>query len=120
MANPNIVNVTTIYGKVTGALAGTSESAIITNSAASGKIYKVNSLYVANTSSTTSYNITVDLYKGGTTSYKIANTVAVPTGSTLVVIGKDSSIYLEEGDSVRVSASAANFLNVVASWEEIN
>ncbi len=120
MANPNIVNVTTIYGKVTGALAGTSESAIVTNSAASGKIYKVNTLYAANTSTTTTYSVTIDLYKNGTTSYKIASGVSVPVGGSIIVVGKDSSIYLEEGDSVRVSASAANFINVVASWEEIN
>ena len=30
----------------------------------------------------------------------LAKTVAVPADSTLVVIGKDSPIYLEEGDQI--------------------
>jgi hypothetical protein len=120
MANPNIVNVTTIYGKTAGTVATASAAALVTNSAASGKIYKVNTLYVSNTSTTTGYDITVDIFKGGATSYKIANAVTVPVGSSIVVVGKDTSIYLEENDSLRVLASTAGFLNVVASWEEIN
>lgn len=120
MANPNIVNVTTIQGKVSGSLATTSLTGVVSNSAASGKVYKINSMYVANTSTNTNYTITVDVYKGGTTSYKIANEVTIPVGSSIIAIGKDSSIYLEEGDSIRVAASAANFLNVITSWEEIS
>jgi hypothetical protein len=120
MANPNIVNVTTILGKTAGTVATASAAALISNSADSGKIYKVNTLYVANTSTTTAYNISVEVFKGGATAYRIANAVSVPVGGSVVVIGKDSSLYLEENDSLRVFASTANFLNVVASWEEIN
>ena len=38
MAAPNIVDVTTIIGKTAVQIVGTSPSAIVTNSAASGKV----------------------------------------------------------------------------------
>ncbi len=120
MANPNIVNVTTINGKVSGTLAAASLTAAVTNSASSGKIYKINSVLVTNTSSNTTYNFTMDLYKGGTTSYKIANNIPIPTSTTFVAIDKNSSIYLEESDVLRVQGSSANFLNVITVWEEIS
>lgn len=120
MANPNIVNVTSIYGKVAGAVAGTSAANIVANSAGSNKIYKINTVTVSNINTTTAYSITIDLYKSGTTSYKIANEVAVPVGGSVIAISKDSSVYLEEGDSLRALASGASALNVVVSWEEIS
>ncbi len=48
MAAPNIVDVTTIIGKTAVQAVGTSATAIVTNSAASGKVLKVNALYVSN------------------------------------------------------------------------
>ena len=118
MANPNIVNVTTILGKTAAQVVGSSNSDVIANAGSSGKIIKVNSLVVSNTSSTT-HTVTIDLYRSAT-SYKIASTVSVPANSSLVVIGKESSIYLEEGDTVRSIASSASVLHLVASFEEIS
>jgi hypothetical protein len=37
-----------------------------------------------------------------------------------VVITKDTSIYLEEGDSVRLTASANGDLTGICSYEEIS
>ena len=42
MAAPNIVNVSTITGKLAVQAVGTSATAIVTNSAASGQVYKIN------------------------------------------------------------------------------
>lgn len=117
MANPNIVNVSAIYGKTAVQAVGTSATAIITNSAASGKVLKVNALYISNVENSTSYQITVDVYRSST-AYRITTAVAVPAYSSLDVINK--SIYLEEGDSLRLTANSANKLEAVASYEEIN
>lgn len=117
MAAPNIVGVTTITGKTAVLAVTTSASAIVTNSAASGKVFKVNALYVANVDGTNSADITVDLFRSST-AYRIVNTVAVPADSTLDVISK--SIYLEEGDSLRLTASANSDLEAVCSYEEIS
>lgn len=119
MANPNIVNVTTISGKVVGADVTTSAVALVSNSSASGKIFKINSLHISNVSANND-PITVDLYKNQTDSYHLAFEVVVPAGSTLVVVSKDTGIYLEENDSIRVKAGTVSRLEAVCSYEEIS
>ena len=119
MANPNIVNVTTIQGKVAGAAVTTSAAALVTNASSSGKILKINALSIANISASAA-SINVDVYKNQTTAYRLAYTITVPANATLVVISKDTSIYLEENDSLRITASANTALEAVCSYEEIS
>jgi len=83
----------------------------------SNKVLKVNALYVANVDGTNAADISVALYRSGV-AYKIAHTVSVPADSTLDVISK--SIYLEEGDDLRLTASANSDLEAVCSYEEIS
>lgn len=117
MAAPNIVNVATITGKTAVQAVGTSATAIVTNSAASGKVFKVNALYVANIDGANSADITVDFYRS-TTAYPITSTIAVPADASLDIMSK--AIYLEEGDALRCTASAAGDLTAVCSYEEIS
>ena len=117
MAAPNIVNVTSIIGKTVTQAVGVSPTAIITNSAASGLVLKVNALSISNISSAAA-DITVDFYRSST-AYHIANTISIPQDATLVAIAKDTAIYLEEGDSIRCTASVAAALEAVCSYEEI-
>lgn len=118
MAAPNIVNTTTITAKTDVQAVGTSATAITTNTAGSGKVYKINSILVANVDGTNAADVTVDLYRGST-AYRLASTISVPADSTLVVISKDTSIYLEEGDAIRCTASAAGDLEAVCAYEII-
>jgi hypothetical protein len=124
MANPNIVNVTTILGNTsTTALSTTSATAIVSNAAASGKVYKINSIVVANVDGTTAADITINLYSEddiGGTATAIASTISVPADATLIVTDKTTSFYLLEDKSIGAIAGAANDLVVTASWEEIN
>ena len=117
MAAPNIVNVATITGKTAVQVVTTSATAIVTNSAASGKVFKVNALYVSNIDGTNAADLNVDLYRSST-AYRIAYTVSVPADSSLDVLSK--SIYLEEGDALRLTASANTRLEAVCSYEEIS
>jgi len=117
MAAPNVVNVATITGKTAVQAVGTSATAIVSNSAASGKVFKVNALYVSNVDGTNNADITVDLFRSST-AYRIALTVVVPADASLDVISKP--IYLEEGDSLRLTANAASDLEAVCSYEEIS
>lgn len=119
MANPNIVGVTAIYGKTAVQSVGISAVAIVTNAAASGKVYKINSLIVSNIDGTNGADITVDLYRSSV-AYHIAKTVQIPADASLVLITKDNMIYLEEGDSLRCLASAAGDLQTICSYEEIS
>lgn len=119
MANPNIVNTTTINANMAVMTVTTTAANIISNAAASGKVYKINALTLANGNTTSTSNVTVDYQKGGTF-YSVANNVIVPTSATLVVISKDSGIYLLEGDSLRVNSSVAVNMTAVLSFEEIS
>lgn len=117
MAAPNIVNVATITGKTAVLAVTTSATAIVTNSAASGKVFKINALYVANIDGTNACDVTVDLFRSST-AYKLASTISVPADATLDIISK--AIYLEEGDTLRLTASANSDLEAVCSYEEIS
>jgi hypothetical protein len=116
MAAPNIVNVGSIYGKTALLQLTTSASSIITNVPNSGQLYKVNSLYVANVDGTAAFSVTIDILRINI-AYRIGYLIAVPALATLDVISKP--IYLEEGDSLRLTSSGALKLDAVASYEVI-
>lgn len=117
MANPNIVNVATINGNTAVQAVGTSPTAIVTNSAASGKVYKVNLLIVSNIDGTNNAEITVDLFRSST-AYHIAKTITVPADSSLDVLSKP--LYLLEDDQLRLTANLTGDLEAVCSFEEIS
>lgn len=124
MANPNIVNVSAIYGNnSTTSLSTTNATSIINNAASSGKVYKVNSIVVANVDGTSAADITINIYSQddlGGTAFPIASTISVPADATLIVTDKTTSFYLKEDQSVGAIAGAASDLVVTASWEELN
>lgn len=118
MAAPNIISLSIITGKTAMLAASTSATAVVSNGASSGKVQKVNSVIVANTTNV-SADITIDIYRSST-AYRLAKAITVPTQATLVVIGKDSPFYLEEGDSLRATASTNSSLEVTVSYEELS
>jgi len=137
MAAPNIVNVTTITGVTTfhagintggDGVAITKNPAgvttIVSNAAASGKVYKINSLIAAGIGNTT--GVTVDIYDketatGAANTVSLASTITVPTFSSVVIIGKENSIYLEENRSLGVYCQPnAGSINVVVAYEVIS
>ena len=124
MAAPNIVNVTTITGKSAVVdLTTTSATAVVSNAAASGKVFKINSLVVSNVDGTNAADITVSYYSEddiGGTATQIVSTISVPADASLVVIDKGTSIYLEEDRSIGATAGTANDLKVIVSYEEIS
>jgi len=124
MANPNIVNVSAIYGNNSLTdLNTTNATSIVNNAASSGKVFKINSIIVANVDGSTAADITINVYSEddlGGTAYALASTVSVPADATLVVIDKNTSIYLKEDQSIGATAGSSSDLVVVASWEELN
>jgi hypothetical protein len=124
MAAPNVVNVATITGKTAvTSLTTTNASLVVENPASSNKVFKINSLIVSNVDGTNAADITIGLYSEdniGGTATEIVSTVSVPADASLVVISKDTSIYLEEDKSIGATASVANDLKVVCSYEEIS
>lgn len=124
MAAPNIVNVSAIYGKVvTADLTSTSAISVLSNAASSGKVFKLDSLVVANTDTANAVNITINHYSAaalGGTATALASTVSIPANSTLVVISKLNMIYLEENMSIGAVAGTSSKLKVVCSYEDIS
>ena len=125
MANPNIVNVATINGNSNFQNVSTTNTAIVTNTADSGKVFKVNVLNISNIDGVNDADITayyVANVANVTTnvSYSLAKTITVPADSTLVLVDKNSSIYLREDAAIRLAASASGDLQAVCSWEEIS
>ena len=74
---------------------------------------------MSNIDGTNDADVTVDLFRSST-SYKLASTITIPADATLVVLSKETAIYLEEGDSLRVQASADSDLQAVCSYEVIS
>ena len=127
MANPNIVNVSTIYGNTSSYLISSTAdpfaTALINNPASSGKIFKINSILVANVDGTSAADVTIKLFSQddlGGTGTALISTASVPADSTLIVVDKATAIYLLEDKSIGATASAANDLVITCSWEEIN
>ena len=123
MANPNIVSVASIYGKtVYDTDIATTASSLVNNAASSGKIFKINSLIIANIDGTNAADITVTVRNaaGSTTYSTLASTISVPADATLVVVSKDTSVYLMEDMSLYVASSAAGDLSATCPYEEIS
>ena len=118
MANPNIVSVATIRGKTgSGVLNSTYTTALVTNSASSSIVYKMNSIVVTNKAGTdTTYRIS---FFDGSTDRFIAYDVNCPANTVVIVTDKSSALYLEEGDSIRGGAATNSRLDYVISYETI-
>ena len=129
MAAPNIVNVATITGVTTwkagiSTLPGT-PSVVVSNAASSGKVIKINSIVAVAVGATT--GVTVKLYTeaaGAGASVAIADTMSVPENSSLAVISKETSLYLEEDKSIAVYrqdlGGQTGSIDVVCSYEDIS
>lgn len=117
MAAPNIMAATAIYGKNAKLTVTDSLTAILSNTAASGKVFKVNLLNVANVDGAASATITATIYNGSTDT-RLAYTVAIPADNAISLL--DKPLYLQEGESIRLQASANGDLEAIASYEEIS
>jgi len=130
MANPNIVNVTTIFGKTTYLTpSATTAVVLLPNAAASGKVFKINQIVAANVNGSAAVDTTVSIYSNGAvaqgsapsggTAYPVASTISVPADASLIVTDKTTAIYLEEGNSITVTSGTASGITYSISYEDI-
>ena len=128
MANPNIVNVTSIYGESMGEALTTTLSTVIFAVEANA-LLKINSITCANWHASTASAVTVSVQKNGYTSagigsaednaavFDLCQALSVPATDQLQVI--DSPIYLMEEDELHAGATAAT-VDIFVSYEVIN
>lgn len=130
MANPNIVNVTTIYGTTTYYTpTGTTAVVLLANAASSGKVYKINQIVAANTTATAA-NASVSIYTNGAvaqgsapsggTAYPVASAISVPGNASLICVDKTTAIYLQEGTSISVTSGTGSAITYSISYEDIS
>jgi len=121
MANPNIVNVTSILGKtLQAALTTTLTTELLANAGSSGLVYKINTILVANIDGTNAADASILITKSGGSPVAIASTISVPADSTLIAFDKNSTIYLEEGDNIEAGASATSDATITINYEELS
>jgi hypothetical protein len=123
MAAPNLINPGTITGKTTYlTLANTTETDLLVNASGSNKALRVTAIYAANIDGVVSVDCTLRIYNAasGGTGFPLANTITVPADATVVLVGKDAPIWLEENNRLTVQASAGNDLTVVCSYEDVS
>ena len=128
MANPNIVNVTSILGGNAGwNLSATPNTNLM--EVDSGKVVKLNSIIVSNVDGTNAADVSVFIDGLGTgatgvtttgadATVYIAKTISVPADATLVLL--DTPIYMMEGDILKGGASSASDLDLLVSYEVIS
>jgi len=129
MANPNIVNVTSILGTTTYYVPpGTSALVLVPNAAASGTVFKINQIVVSNTTASAA-NATVAIYSNGAVAqgsapsggaaYPIVSAVSVPANASLIAVDKTTAVYLMEGHSITMTSGTASALTFTISYEVI-
>jgi hypothetical protein len=123
MANPNIVQVNSIYGNTTTFLLNTTLTTVLmANATNSATVYKIESILIANVTSAAT-NVTLQFNTNATgsgTSYAIAFSISIPSSATLSVIDKNNTFYLTENTSIVGGASANSALNAIISYEQIS
>ena len=122
MALPNLKNPAYIYGKTARYNVPVESGGLpveMLPAPGTGKTYKINSIFCANVNGTNAADITVSIYNG-TTNFYLAKTIAVPADATQIISTKETYFYLEEGDSIRASASTVSYLQLVIGYEDIS
>jgi hypothetical protein len=133
MANPNIVNVTSIYGNTayvipSGTTATTSwtyngTTTLTGLTPAAGTVNKIDSIVVSNTTAS-AVNCSVAIgnnatFGSATVTVYQAYQISVPANASLIVVDKTTSFYVTESQSVAVISATGSALTFVASFEAI-
>lgn len=123
MAAPNIVGVTSIFGRTAGLTpANTTANVLVANPASSGKVFKINLIMAANINGSTAADTSVSwntTATGSGTSFPLISTASVPADASLIVVDKSTSFYLEENEAIMVTSGTSGQIAYTVSYEEI-
>ncbi len=122
MANPNILNATSIYGNVTYLIpTATSATPWTALTPAVGTVNRIDYIMAANVTGTAAtITVSVNSATGGSgTAYRIAFQIQVPANTTLILSDKSTAIYLGESQSIVVTSGTTNAIELTASYEAI-
>ena len=122
MANPNIVNVTSIYGNTSYLIPSTTSATTWTAlTPASGTVNKIDNIVASNVTGSVA-NVTVAINSaaaGAGTNYRLIYQVPVPINASIVIADKSTAFYLGEAQSIMVTVGTASAIELTASYEAI-
>lgn len=122
MANPNIVNVTSIYGSTSYLIPATTGATTWTAlTPASGTVNKIDNIQACNVTANAAV-ITVSINSaaaGGGTAYRFVYQLSVPPGATIVVLDKTTAVYVGESQSIVATVGTSSAIEFTASFEAI-
>ena len=123
MSNPNIVNVTSIYGNTSYLIPSTTAATTWTAlTPAVGTVNKIDNIAASNvTSSAVAVTVSINsATAGGGTAYRIAYQISVPANASLIIVDKTTSFYVGESQSVVVTVGPGSALELTAAYEAIS
>jgi len=122
MANPNIVNVTSIYGSTSYLIPSTTSATTWTAlTPASSTVNKIDNIVASNvTGSVATVTVAINSAAAGAgTNYRLIYQVPVPVNASIVIADKSTAFYLGEAQSIVVTVGTASAIELTASYEAI-
>ena len=122
MANPNILNVTSIYGNTSYLIPAVTTAVTWTSlTPAASTINKIDNIVAANVTGTAA-TVTVAINSaaaGAGTNYRLIYQLPVPANAAVVVVDKSTAFYLGEAQSIVVTVGTASAIELTSSYEAI-
>jgi hypothetical protein len=116
MANPNINTCANCYfDNAQVQLTTTNATLLLSNAASSNEMLVIDSIVVANVDGVNACDVTLQRFPNATntgTPTRIGRTITVPANSSIIITGSENGANLKENQSIYVTASAANRLEV--------
>lgn len=122
MANPNIVNVTSIYGNTSYLIPSTTAATTWTAlTPAANTVNKIDNIVAANvTVAPATVTVAINSAAAGAgTNYRLVYQVPVPVNASIVIVDKSTAFYLGEAQSIVVTIGTASAIELTASYEAI-
>ena len=122
MANPNIVNGTSIYGSTNYLIPSTTSATTWTAlTPASGTVNKIDNIVASNvTASNATVTVAINSAAAGDgTNYRLIYQVPVPVNASIVIVDKSTAFYLGEAQSIVVTVGTASAIELTSSFEAI-
>tara|TARA_R110000868_G_scaffold293687_1_gene554178 strand:- start:37 stop:411 length:375 start_codon:yes stop_codon:yes gene_type:complete len=98
----------------------TSVNSLLSNAAASGRVYKVVSLLAANVDGSVAIDTTASVYSAaalGGTAYPIASTISVPADASLIILDSSTPVVLAADRSIGVTSGTASKIVYTITYE---
>jgi hypothetical protein len=122
MANPNILNVSSIYGNTSYLIPSTTAATTWTAlTPAAGTVNKIDNIVASNvTASVATVTVAINSAAAGAgTNYRLVYQVPVPVNASIVVADKSTAFYLGEAQSIVVTVGTASAIELTSSYEAI-